>query len=106
MPWRPRRAIASGSGVSNDGAVGQTDSTPGSLGQIQVMGDQDQSGLQLPVQFDHELDDGCSGRRIQIAGRLIGEEPSGANADPGSQCDTLLFAARELGRVVVLSTGQ
>src|SRR5688572_20041198 len=73
-PYEARIGERSRGGVGHDHAVGQTDGSVGSTGKIEIVRHQHQSGANLEVEIDHELDDGAAGASIQVAGGLISEQ--------------------------------
>ena len=70
-------------------------------GELEIVGDQHERGSQIPVQLHHQIDDRSAGRRVEVAGRLVGEEDLGADAESPSQCHPLLFAPGELSGIMV-----
>src|SRR5262249_38195890 len=92
--------------VGRHAPVTQLDDPVGVLGQRRVVGDQDERALLAAVPPDQELDDPRAGGRVQIAGRLIGEEEGRPVGDGARQGDSLLLAPRELDRVVVGPVGE
>ena len=67
---------------------------------IRVVGDHDDRLPELPVQLLQHAQHELGVRRIQIAGRLIGKQDSGAVDDRACQSNSLLLAPRELARSV------
>jgi len=67
---------------------------------LRVVGDDDQRGAALPVHFEHQVDDGLPGARVQASGRLVGEQDSRPDHERAGQGDALLFAPRKRARRV------
>ena len=65
------------------------------------MGDHDKGRAVAPGEAEEEVDDRLTAGGIEIAGRLIGQKQARAGGGRAGQRDALLFAARELGGVVV-----
>jgi hypothetical protein len=70
------------------------------------VGDQYQSGTQIPVEVGHELDDRGSRACIQIAGGLIGEQDLGPATETPGEGNALLLTSGELYRIVMFPPGQ
>ena len=66
----------------------------------------DQCRLRRAVQLEQQLDDALAGDRIEIAGRLVREQQRRPGHEGPGNGDALLFAARELPRVVLTARRQ
>jgi hypothetical protein len=64
------------------------------------MGDENQRGAALGIDFEHQLDDLMAGRGVEIAGRLIGQHQPWARGKGTRQGDALLFPTGEMFRIV------
>ena len=64
-------------------------------GDAVIVGDDDQAIAALGVELEQQVDNLVAGRRVEIAGRLVGEEERGAIAQGAGDGDALLFAAGE-----------
>jgi hypothetical protein len=73
---------------------------PGPVAQVLVVG-YDQEGDALPVQRFQYLGHLLSRSRVEIAGRLVGEQQARLHHDAAADGDPLPFAAGELARQVV-----
>ena len=65
------------------------------------MGHQHERRAPLPVQLLHQLDDRLAGGCIEVAGRFVGEQNSGAVYERPGERHPLLLASREVGGGVV-----
>lgn len=70
------------------------------------MGDEDESGAVGAVEIEEGVDDGGCGIGIEVAGGFVREEDFGAVHEGARDADALLFAAGELGGVVVEARGE
>ena len=68
-----------------------------------VMGHQHERRAVRGVQVEQQLDDARAGRRVEVAGRLVGEQDGGLGHESAGDRDALLLAARELARVMAES---
>ncbi len=64
------------------------------------MGDHHDGLAELAHGGAHERQDLGAGARVEVAGRLVGEDDLGAAGERSGDGDPLLLAARELGRAV------
>jgi len=76
------------------------------LGQAQVVGDQDQGGAAAGVEFEQQVADVLAGGMVQRAGRFVGEQDARAGDEGTCQRHALLLAAGQLARVVAGAMGQ
>src|SRR5581483_6443758 len=65
-----------------------------------VVRHEDQRRAALGVQREHELDHRGAGRRVEVAGRLVGEEQLRLGDEGARERDALLLAAREVLRIM------
>src|SRR4051794_3779543 len=96
----------SGCGVGHDPAIGQADRAAGPGREVEIVGYQHQSRVEIAVELYHEIDDRGAGCRVEVAGRLVGKEQLGPAAECTGQRHPLLFTTRELRRVMVSPPGQ
>src|SRR3954447_12075774 len=93
-----RAVRAEGAGL--DQAVADADGPPGGVRDVRVVRHQDDGDPLLRVELLEHLEDLLARARIEVAGRLIGEQERGViDQGPGDR-DALLLAAGELRRVV------
>jgi hypothetical protein len=71
------------------------------LRQRGVVRHQHQRHAALRMFGEQEIDDLLAGCLVEIAGRLVRDEDRGVGRQRACQCDALLLAAGELGRIVV-----
>lgn len=57
-----------------------------------IVRDEHERGTVRAVQFEHQVDDGMPGGRIEAAGRLVGEENRRARDECACKRDALLLA--------------
>src|SRR6266540_371185 len=81
---------------SDDPAVAQRDRDVGLLRELLIVRDEHDRRLAPAVDVDQEIDDLVAGPRVEIAGRLVGEQDRGLVRERPGDRDALLFAAREL----------
>src|SRR4051812_42798768 len=93
-------------GIGHDPAIGQPDSAARSRRKIEIVGDEDQGGIEIAVQLHHQIDDSAAGGSIQVTGRLIGKEQLGPAAEGPRQCYPLLLSARQLGGIMMPPASQ
>jgi len=87
-------------------AVAQGQADVGERGQVGVMSDEQQCRAARALDAQQQVHDVTAGRRIQIAGRLVGEHDDRIVGQRTGERDALLLAARELRRVMVSAIGQ
>jgi len=64
------------------------------------MGDQNQRGSASGLAREQEIDDLGTGRLVEIAGRLVGDQDRWVRGPRPGESDALLLAARQFGRIV------
>ena len=87
--------------VFDDAAAGESHSAMRTRCQVQVVRDEHERGAQFFVQLHQHLDDAVAGVGVEIAGRFVGEQDLRLVRERACERDALLFAAGELGRIVV-----
>ncbi len=70
------------------------------------MGDEHQRRPALPVQVEHQIDDLRAGRRVEIAGRLVGEQDRRLDHEGAGERHALLLAAGQFGGIVGGAVGK
>src|ERR1700704_334195 len=86
--------------VPNDLAVVDRDHAPAQqVDDVAIMGRHQHGRLGLVVDLQEELHDLPAGRRVEVAGRLVGNDQPGLVDQGTSDGDALLLAARQLTRV-------
>src|SRR5438045_3512232 len=94
---RARRAADGGAGRPFDqSALLQVDDALGALGGARVVGDQQDGFAEPLLQFAHEVEDFLGRARVQVPGRLVGDDQDRIGDDGAGDADALLLAAREL----------
>ena len=83
-----------------DSPAGEADRAPAAAGERLVVGHEDERRALLGVELEDEIDDAGAGRRVEVAGRLVGEEQLRAHDERARERDALLLAAGERARVV------
>ena len=84
-----------------DEAILDANDPLGVLRHVGIMGDEDDGDAVGAVELLEHLEDFLAGARIEVAGRLVGEEhPRPVDQRPGDG-HALLFAAGKLRRLVV-----
>ena len=73
---------------------------------VALVGHQDQRRLGMRIQLEQQRADALSGRRIEVAGRLICEQHGGRRHEGTRERDALLLSAGELPRVVAFALCQ
>ena len=76
------------------------------LGQAQVVGDQDEGGAAAGVEFEQQVADVLAGGMVERAGRFVGEQDARAGDEGTCQRHALLLATGQLARVVAGAMGQ
>src|SRR5215469_14090110 len=84
-----------GVGVSGDVPVEHLDAAPHPGGDGVVVSDHDDRGAP-GVEFFQQGQDGCPGGRVQVAGRLVGQDDRGLARDRAGDGDPLPFPAGQL----------
>ena len=82
-------------------AVGHAHQAAAALGELEIVGDEDQRRLPPPLQAEQQIDHLLAGLAVEIAGRLVGEDDLRARAERAGDGDALLLAARELRREMI-----
>ena len=82
------------------------DDAPGVAGDLVFVCDQDDGQPLLAVELLEHVEDLDAGARVEVAGRLVGEEEGGVVDEGAGDGDALLLAAGELGRLVFEPIGQ
>src|SRR5690349_8405270 len=113
--WRPRGRSASyasrGSGsacdalVALDQAVAEVDLTEGVRRDIGFVGDQ-HDRLSRGVQLFEQAHDLLACGRVEVSGRLVGEEDGGVVHERSGDRDALSLAARELVGLMLHAVGE
>ena len=101
----PRASLRRVRRVDDQAAVAEGEQARGEGGDVVLVGDDDDgdaAAVEL-LQQRHHLD---AGRRVERAGRLVGEDQLGIVDQRPRDGDALLLAAGELRRVVVLAVGE
>lgn len=79
---------------------------PATLGQTRVMGNHDQRGPLLTIEFEQQIGDALAGGGVQVARRFVGEQDVRlAGKGPGDR-HALLLAAGKLSRIMGHPLGQ
>src|SRR5450432_2558125 len=86
--------------VAGNSSIDQSDDAIGERSQLAVMGHEQQRGPFTLVELQQKIEDQASVFRIQIAGGLVGHQNRRPHHESASERYPLLFAARELHRVV------
>src|SRR5688500_11496964 len=95
--------LARGGGVAelfDDLAVGDDDGAGDAVGEVAVVGDH-ADGLAGGDESLEELEDGFGGARVEVAGRLVGEDERRVVGEGACDGDALLLAARAGGGELV-----
>jgi hypothetical protein len=79
--------------VRNDHPVAHFEDPAAALGQLWIVGDDDQGGAGRSLPSEQQIDDRSAGLAVEIAGRLVGEDDPGPGRDGTGDRDTLLLAA-------------
>jgi hypothetical protein len=78
----------------------------GLRGQRRIVGYQDEGYVVLAVEVFHQVEYMLAVFGVEISGRFVGEQYLWRVGKGAGDGDTLLFAARELGRVMVAAIDQ
>src|SRR5580692_8151705 len=92
-----------GEGISNvldDAAIPHVQLARAAVGEPDVVRDQEEARALARVLGEEAIDDHLAGRRIEIAGRLIGEDQSRRGDKGAGDRDALLLAAGKLRRIM------
>jgi len=82
-------------------AAFEPDNRSRTAGEFLIVCDEDKCGAGLGVEMEEKFDDEMARLAIEIAGRFVREEDLGAIDEGARDRHTLLFATRELRRVVM-----
>ena len=95
-----------GAEVLDDQAVGEEEDAVGDRGRARVVRDHD--GRLAVARDDSRAARGSVElvRRVEVAGRLVGEHHGRLRDESARDCDTLLLAARRAGRTVAAPIGE
>src|SRR5262245_60141536 len=105
----PVTALARGGydgGVADDATVPELDGAARARGHAGGVGDEHDGAAPGPVEAQQQVDDLGAGRRIEVAGGLVGQDEGRPPRHRARERDPLLLAARQLGRVVVRAVGE
>ena len=86
--------------VADDVAVGEEQHAVGDRRGVRVVGDHHGRLAERVDRVAQQREDLAAGRRVEVAGRLVGEHHAGPRDERAGDGDALLLAARELGRAV------
>ena len=86
--------------VIGDDTVANVDDAMGEFGDVVLVGDED-DGVALRMEFVEEAHDLVAGLRIEVSGRLVGEEDGRLVDEGAGNRDALALSARELVGFVV-----
>src|SRR6266511_3542498 len=67
---------------------------------LRVVRREDERRAVAPVHLAHEVDDGLAGRRVEVRGRLVGEDEARVRDEGAGDRDALALAPGELARAV------
>ena len=102
----PRLCVSAIRLVADHTAILQNDLSLGLAGELVIMRHENERHRFLPVQLGHELENMPAVFRIQIPGRLVGEEDLGFVRESPGDRDALLLAARKLIRIMMATVGE
>ena len=83
----------SGVAIACHAAISQSDLTISKRGKLMIVCHKDERGFSLSIHLDHQIKYVATVTRIQIAGRLIGQENRRVIRKGASDCHALLLAA-------------
>src|SRR4051794_30189251 len=86
--------------VFDEPAVAQHEQAVGVAGGLLVVGDHDDRLTELVDRAPQQLQDLGRAHRVEVAGRLVGEDDGRAAGERAHDRDTLLLAAGQLARAV------
>ena len=92
--------------VGGDLAVGEDDDAVGVGGDLRVVGDDDDGLAELVDRRPQQVEDAVARLRVEVAGRLVGEDDGGPGDQRAGDRDPLLLAAGELGGPVGGAVGE
>ena len=96
---RDRRRLA-------DQAVAHPDDPIAGLADLAVVGHQDERLAVLAIEPSEQREDLGRSLRVEVAGRLVGQDQPGLVDERPGDRDPLLLAARQLGRSVAVPVGE
>src|SRR4029453_15006093 len=85
----------------DEGSVHEAKGAIHARGKIEIVGGNDRGHAPLAHELQELLENALGGRRIEIAGRLVGEKHLGTVGHGAGNSDALLLAARELRRAMI-----
>jgi acyl-CoA thioesterase I len=85
-------------GRINDAPCMQRDAPLAAPGDLRVVGNDNQRGAAIAVQFEHQVDDGLAGTRVQASGGLVGEQYSRPDHERAGQRHALLLTTGQRAR--------
>ncbi len=94
-----------GGRITFDAAVAQAHDAPGVIGDVGLVGDDDER-MTARVQFVEQMHDLLAGTRIEIARRFVGEDQRGLSHQCAGDGDALALAARELVGTMMQAVGE
>ena len=100
---RGRDGLTGELGLGAQDAVLHEDDAVCARGVFRVVRDEEHRALRLARDLGQERHDALSGRDVDVAGRLVGEEERRSSNERARDRDELHFAARELRRHVPLA---
>src|SRR5262249_7955122 len=89
--------------VGDDVPVAEGDAALGELGDVGLVRDEHDRDALVAVEADEQVQDVEARLRVEVAGRLVGEQERGAVHERPRDRDALLLPARELAREMVLA---
>jgi len=92
--------------IGRDASVDEADMALGVGGDIFIMGDKHDGDAALFIELAEQFHQITASRRIEIAGRLVGEDDGGIGDQGAGDGDALLLAAGQFGRGVGLAVGK
>ncbi len=87
--------------IAHDKTIAQGDDAVRMGGERGIVGHHHQRRAFATVEFEQQFENLLAGLAIEIAGGFIGEQDGRPGDESAGERDTLLFAARELDRIVV-----
>src|SRR5688572_291812 len=90
----------------DEAAARETEHPVAALGKPLVMRDQKERRAALAIELEHEIDDLIAGRRVEIAGRLVGQKERGPRDKSPRDCHALLLAAGKLLGIMPEALGE
>jgi acyl-CoA thioesterase I len=89
-----------------DLARGDVHAPVAALGELGIVGDEDEGRAALAVHLEEQVDDLLAGLRIEVARGLVGEEEPRFGHEGACEGDALLLAPGELARIVSEPLGE